>query len=262
MDGVFEFESRQRWWQFLPFGMVLGVLALFWMHGPIAQLDHYHEFADQAQWGAISHARDVISNLAFLIVGLWALFQFGRHWSHIPDHRRPALLVFILSILATAWCSSFYHLAPDDARLFWDRLPIAIACASLLALMRPIRKAHQNSVRASWRELAFALMFAYFSVWWWQYSADLRPYLVLQIFAIILPPCWQLIQRASKIERLSFVLAITLYVLAKLCELADSAILQGLVVASGHSLKHLLAALAAYFILLPWLQPWRSRLWP
>lgn len=262
MEAVMGINRAPRWWRNVPMMLVILVLGLLCLHGPIAQLDHYHAFADQTQWGPVMHARDVLSNLGFLLVGLWAVFQFSHQWSLLPDHRRPALLAFIFSILATAWCSSFYHLAPDDGRLFWDRLPIATACASLLALMRPMYSSHAGSLRASWRELMVALLLAYLSVWWWQYSADLRPYLALQIFAIVLPPCWQFAQGVAKFERQAFALAIGLYVLAKLCELADGSILHGLVVISGHSLKHLLAAGAAYFILLPWLQPWRSRLWP
>lgn len=180
--------------------VVLIVLVLWW-HGPIPQFSHYHEFADQTQLAGISHAYDVFSNLGFLLVGLWAgrallaslCHPKARNATHIPS-----LTMFVLSILATAWCSSFYHLAPDDTRLFWDRLPIAIACASLLAL---VRAQCFNSLSKSWVELLAFAAFALFSVVWWQLTEDLRPYLFLQILAIVLPPLWQTINRRPNIER-------------------------------------------------------------
>lgn len=259
MEFAFQLARPHRALKFLPSLVLVFVLFLLWRHGPIQQFDHYHEFADQAHWLGVSHARDVLSNLAFLLVGLWGLQQFMCHWSLVKVHRRPALLSFILSIIATAWCSSYYHLAPDDIRLFWDRLPIATACASLIVLMRPAAK---MSLPTAWSELLLALAFAALSVLWWQYSGDLRAYLALQIFAILLPPLWQYLGKASQRERMSFGLAIGLYVLAKVCELADVSILNAIGVMSGHSLKHLLAALAAYFIVCPWVQPWRPGLLP
>jgi len=32
--------------------------------------------------------------------------------------------LFLIGLLLTAFGSSFYHLAPNNARLIWDRLPI------------------------------------------------------------------------------------------------------------------------------------------
>ena len=100
------------------------------IHGPIAQLDHYHDFADKTVWLGIPHAWDVLSNVGFALVGAWGCWLLRRrevNWGH---------RLFIVSICATAFCSSFYHLAPDNVRLFWDRLPIALACAGILAGVR------------------------------------------------------------------------------------------------------------------------------
>ena len=41
--------------------------------------------------GEQSVTRDAFQSGIF-VVGLWAVFQFGRQWSLLPDHRRPALL--------------------------------------------------------------------------------------------------------------------------------------------------------------------------
>src|SRR3954468_11123862 len=99
----------------------LGLLA--W--GPIAQLAHYHEFADQRSAWGIPHAIDVLTNIAFAVVGAWALWG-ARAVQPAPEARARA--VFFVSLLLTAAGSGWYHWAPDNARLVFDRIPIALAC--------------------------------------------------------------------------------------------------------------------------------------
>jgi hypothetical protein len=224
--------------------VALGAGALLW-HGPIAQTAHYHEFADQRTLLGIAHAADVLSNLGFALVGIWGLQRLRAHGSSpVLQAGRDGWLVFFLALLLTSLGSAFYHLAPDNARLVWDRLPIAMACAGLLA--------------ACWRETIGAgrwvtpalVALALASVAWWRFTdlqsaGDLRPYLLLQFLPMVLLPLLQWQHEAPMAERLATGGAMALYLLAKLCELADHAIFHGLVVISGHTIKHLLATLAA-----------------
>lgn len=230
---------------YIPVVFTLLLTGIFVWHGPIFQLTNYHAFADQSKWLGIDHAMDVSSNLGFLAVGLWALFLFFSRPDGMVSQDKPALTVFALSVLATAWCSSYYHLAPDDARLFWDRLPIAIACASLLSL---VRSTCFVSPRYPKLELIGLCIFAVASVCWWQQTGDLRPYLSLQVLAIALPPLWQWLYGRPKAERVWFAAAIACYVVAKCVEMADGSILSATTMISGHTIKHVLAACAAYFI--------------
>ena len=95
-------------------------------YGPIAQFADYHHFADQRTFAGIPRAADVLSNVAFGVVALWgvAYLRRAQSWGYA---------LFVISLLLTAIGSAFYHLAPDDSRLVWDRIPIALACAGLLA---------------------------------------------------------------------------------------------------------------------------------
>ena len=86
------------------------------------------------------------------------------------------------------------------------------------------------------------------SVAWWHETGDLRPYLLLQGAPLVLVPLWQWQAGAPRRERALFGAAIACYVAAKLCESLDRAIFHTLVVVSGHTLKHLLAALGAGLI--------------
>lgn len=223
---------------------VVFVLVMAW-HGPIKQLAHYHEFADQTVWLGMLHAADVCSNLGFALVGLAGIIHLYRQPRlHVTQPGYPAYCVFVGSLLLTALGSSYYHLAPDDARLLWDRLPIALACGSLLAAVRADTRPGLNV----FRELGLYCGFAVFSVLWWQQTQDLRPYLLLQLLALVLVPLWQTVYQSPRKDRIAFAAAMLLYVLAKLAELQDAAILTSLKLVSGHSLKHLLAAAAAALI--------------
>src|SRR6266446_5684150 len=98
----------------------------------------YHHFADQRIWLSIPHFSDVASNIAFLIAGLWGLAFLSRKSSlaQFIDARErwPYFLVF-LGLVLTAFGSAYYHLAPDNERLVWDRLPMTVVFMPLVAAL-------------------------------------------------------------------------------------------------------------------------------
>ncbi len=227
--------------------VVLSGVALW--HGPIAQAPDYHNFADQQVISGIPHFADVLSNLGFALVALWG-------WSRLAPARQHAGLangwagyrLFLITLFLTAIGSSYYHLAPDNARLVWDRLPIALACAGLLAgVWGDVR------LRDSKRLAAGLAVIATISVAWWHFTeqtgvGDLRPYLMLQGLPIVLIPLWQWIHGTPRAERLAFASALLLYVIAKIAELYDHEIASALGEITGHTLKHLLATGATYLV--------------
>ncbi|RZL01856.1 MAG: alkaline phytoceramidase [Rubrivivax sp.] len=233
--------------QLLPGLVLLTAIIAMGLHGPIAQLAHYHHFADQRAWLGIPHAADVLSNIGFALVGLWGLFSTaGAAWTGKPG--RPGYRLFFASLVLTALGSGWYHLAPDNARLVWDRLPIALACAGLLSA---IAREHLGAGR--WLTPVLALPAAG-SVAWWRFTdllgaGDLRPYLLLQLMPLVLIPIVQWQAGVHRAQRRAFLLAMVGYVMAKACELADHTILDQLLIVSGHTLKHLLATLAAALVL-------------
>jgi hypothetical protein len=238
----------KRYIRHIPALAITMVAALMLLHGPIAQPAHYHEFADQSLWAGIPHAADVLSNLGFAMVALWGA---ARLW---PQRNHPALRnarvgygLFLMALLLTSIGSTYYHLAPDDWRLVWDRLPIALACSGLLAGVRAQLMPNVH-VRV---EIVGLTVLALASVMWWYVgqrsgSGDLRPYLLLQAAPLLLIPVWQTIHGPARDDRLCFGLALALYVLAKIAELHDHEIhvLSGQI--SGHTIKHLAAAAAAW----------------
>ncbi len=58
---------------------VITIIALF--ISPIPQPLSYHNFADHRAWLGIPNFGDVVSNLPFAIVGLWALIALWKRGS-------------------------------------------------------------------------------------------------------------------------------------------------------------------------------------
>ena len=122
---------RQAW------GLAGGVLLLYallrFTAGPLAQWLDYHDFADTRALGPIPHAGDVLTNLAILAAGLWSASVHRR--VTLVDDERPAYRLFVLAAILTAFGSAYYHWEPSNARLVWDRLPMALLLAAGLALV-------------------------------------------------------------------------------------------------------------------------------
>src|SRR5713101_7095047 len=71
--------------------------------------------------------------LPFSVFGAcWCWSGRARQSLSIPGERWLYFAMFSALIL-TAWGSAYYHLAPDNARLVWDRLPIMIVFMALLS---------------------------------------------------------------------------------------------------------------------------------
>jgi hypothetical protein len=236
--------------RFLPSACVVAaVVAMVW-YGRVPQLAHYHEFADTRAWMGVPNAADVLSNIPFALVGAWMLA--GLWTPSARERLGPAwasYAVFALAILATAFGSGYYHWAPGNARLVWDRLPIALASAGLLGAVHA--RTHEVPRPAL---LPALVVVAVGSVAWWSWTDslgadDLRPYLLLQGALLVVIPLWQWLGGTPRPERFAFWVAIALYAAAKLAEVADVRIFhatEGFM--SGHTLKHLLSALASAVI--------------
>ena len=235
---------------YLPTVVTLGMIAAAVSHGVIPQLANYHDFADRQTLLGIPHFGDVVSNIGFALVAIigWINLAPARNEAALRASW-PGYRLFLIGLFLTAIGSTYYHLAPDNSRLVWDRLPIALACGGLLAgVWSDVRQKQCNFLSALLGILAI------FSVAWWHFTeqtsvGDLRPYLLLQALPLILIPLWQWLYDKPKAERITFACALVLYVVAKVAEINDheiAALLGGGL--TGHTLKHLLATLAAAVI--------------
>jgi hypothetical protein len=221
---------------------VCGALLLALFGPPVAQPADYHAFADRhTRWG-VPHAFDVLSNLPFAAVGLagaWFLLQAR----HVLDRGQQALAALACAgLVLTAFGSSWYHWQPDDAGLLVDRGAMAVAFAGLLGLA-----ACRITVRAGVGLGALILLAAPAALWAWFAGGDLLPWAVLQGAGMVLLVAVAWVRPEAGVLPVRWGMVVALYAVAKLLELGDHAVWQltGEAV-SGHTLKHLVAAAAAW----------------
>ncbi|KPF68797.1 hypothetical protein IP84_08825 [beta proteobacterium AAP99] len=214
--------------------------------GPIPQPVDYHAFADTRTLLGVPYAMDVLSNLPFLGAGLWLLFA-ARAWQRSAHPGAAALALAGVACMLTGLGSGYYHWAPANWGLLWDRLPIGVTAVALLAVLLA------EHVDARWgRPLPLALLTlaALASSVYWYLSAgwgaeDLRPYLLAQfspmLALLVLAPG----MRGGLLPRAAWLLAAGGYALAKVSEVLDDRIFHwSAELIAGHTLKHLFAALA------------------
>ena len=102
----------------------------------IAQDPAYHVMADRRPLLGIPNALNVLSNIPFAVAGVLGLLAVfsprpGARPFSDPWERWPYAALFAGTALTTAG-SAYYHLAPDNARLVWDRLPMTVGFMGLL----------------------------------------------------------------------------------------------------------------------------------
>ena len=220
------------------------VVTGLWIHGPITQDPAYHRLADTRTVLGVPNGFDVLSNAAFAVAGALGLGAvLGRRRVREPSARR-AYVVFFAGAALTAAGSAYYHLAPDDGRLVWDRIPMTIAFAGLVAAV----VAERVSPRVAARALPPLVALGVGSVAYWALAGDLRPYAVAQ-FGSLVAVIAVLLPRSGPTPDARFLGAgLGAYALAKAFEYFDGEILALSGFVSGHTLKHLAAAAAVAFV--------------
>lgn len=237
---------------------VLVILALFFgfiFTEPIAQQEHYHGFSNDLQLFQIQNFWNVITNLPFVILGLYGLMWWSRHFK---DSKRNSLSrserwfrlepLLFFGIILIGLGSSYYHYNPNLSTLFWDRLPMALVFSTLFVIIIRDFVSRELNNRVKVIVVAFSVL----SVVYWVLTeylgrGDLRPYLLVQFMPMILIPYFLKLNKYKKSTRFIWY-ALGMYFLAKLAEHFDNQIFEFLNIMAGHPLKHLLAAGAMVFI--------------
>ena len=235
---------------------LFGVAAVAALVTPaIPQDPAYHRMADDRAFWGVPNALNVVSNLAFLlaaVLGLSALDlrKSGGGGRFLDARERWPYAVFFAGLFLTGLGSAYYHLDPNNERLLWDRLPLAVTFTGLFAAII----AERIDVRAGVVLLAPLVAAGLASVLIWyagerRGAGDLRLYGLLQGFPIVAIPLIVLLfppRYARSGDALLIIVA--LYGLAKVFEALDARVFSWGGAVSGHSLKHLLAAFAGLWV--------------
>lgn len=222
-------------------GAAVTALLLWFLTEPLPQDLVYHDFADARAVLGVPNTLNVLSNLAFCVVGILGLVSIGGRPSRAPGGL--IYLVFFAGVFFTGLGSAYYHWAPDNVTLVWDRLPMTIGFMAFTCLV--VYERYSAALGRGLFPLFLAAGIA--SVGYWVWQDDLRPYFAVQFGPVLLLPL--MIWRTEGPGTGWLWLTIAFYAAAKLLELSDQQALElsrGWV--SGHTLKHLAAAAGACMI--------------
>lgn len=231
--------------------VLTALIGVFWIE-PIAQDCNYHNFADEREIFSVANFWNVISNLPYLLIGIYALYKLLYVNSlNVIVESKLAYVVFFLGVSLVGFGSAYYHLNPNNETLLWDRLPMTIAFMALFSFVI----SEFVSLRLG-KNLLFPLLFiGLFSVVYWflgelRGEGDLRFYALVQFLPMLIMPIFFLFFRATFSLVKGYWLLLLYYLIAKIFEHYDAEIyhLLGEFI-SGHTLKHLMSALGVYILL-------------
>jgi hypothetical protein len=224
--------------------ITLLAFAAAWLIPAMPQPIAYHDFADHRDVFGVHNFLDVASNAAFFAVGIAGLVAtLGRGARFEFSIERWPYVVFFAGVLFTSAGSAYYHLAPDNESLFWDRLPMTIAFMALVSS----QVVDRINIRAGLALLLPMLLLGAASVIWWRITeragaGNVIPYGVLQGYSVVM----MLLMAALTPSRYTcgsyLYWVFGWYVLSKVLESLDAQVLGLGHMVSGHTLKHLAAA--------------------
>lgn len=248
------YVRQQIFWTI--FGLLLLSSFILQSKGLLQTPEHYHHFIDNRKLLGIQNLMDVVSNILFFIVSIytaWSLNKNNTQGSLFKNLKTNQLNVNIVltGCMLVGFGSAFYHLAPSDHRLMWDRLPMTIVFSGIVSHAIT----HLNLLPKNWSITKMScsyLALSLFSVVLWYVGTLINQnwiglYSFVQFGGIIL-----LLYLAGSAYSLKdntylkmIMKVIGLYIVAKVAEHYDHQIFDFTYnIISGHSIKHMVSALA------------------
>ena len=235
--------------------LLIGLAGLLFVD-PIPQDLDYHRLADARAFFGVPNFNDVMSNAGFALVGIFgviAVAGVSRHALFVkPVDARP-YLIFFAGVALVSLGSAWYHWAPSNERLLWDRLPMSVAFMAFAAAI----VADRIHARAgnTWLLLILVTL-GVLSLLYWNHTeqlgqGDLRFYAFVQFYPIIiLPVILWLFPEYQYVPGRYIAWVFAWYGLSKVLEYFDDQVFGMLgYTISGHTLKHLAAAASAFVVL-------------
>ena len=220
-------------------------IILFAFISPIQQDESYHHFADTTCLIQINNFWNVVSNIGFIFTGLYGFAIINKYQINTAIN-----YVLFAGIILTGIGSAYYHYAPNNTTLVWDRLPMTIVFTTFFAQLYSCYISNKTG-KIIWIS---SLVLGIISVFYWQYTesihqGDLRLYAIVQYLPMLL----LLVILAFHYKQFPFLLhpiamVILFYILAKLFEHFDKTIFENTQCIGGHPFKHIAASVASFYI--------------
>jgi len=216
--------------------VVLGSLFVVFLMSPIAQDSEYHVFADQRMFFGVPSFLNVVSNVGFLIAGtIGVLSSFAK----APTTSRASWITLFVGISFITFGSAYYHFAPGQWPLFWDRLPMTVGFMGLFVALL----AEYVDERLA-KFLVPAVVVGASSIIYWYLTDDLRFYIWIQALPLLVIPVLIFLFPPKFSHQWLLAAALGFYLLAKAAEYFDRGIFDATAGAiSGHTSKHVLSAI-------------------
>ena len=242
--------------------LLLTILLVFigiWFIPPIPQDIGYHSFADQREILGVPNFWNVITNIPFFVFGVVGMFimNAGKLQGGLL-RLRAGYNVFFFGMVLLGFGSAYYHFAPSNQTLVWDRLPMTISFMAFFSIILGEHLSEELGNRLLWPLLILGVL----SVVYWSFTeaqgrGDLRPYALVQFLPMLLMPMVLLMFRSAFRERWYIWVILAIYVVSKIAEALDESMLGLSGGLSGHSIKHLVASMGAvlFFLALVFRRP-------
>lgn len=226
---------------FLIVQVLLIVLAVFAPR--VGQRPDYHSFADQNMLWGIPNFQNVVSNIIFLLAGVYGILRISK--TRVSGHEQRYLLTFAIGVLLTSFGSAYYHWNPINQTLVWDRLPMTLGFVGFFCWIL------HAAVSEKWARLSYIplVLFGIGSIFYWDYTesqggGDLRPYYLLQFGTMINCLLVLIFFRENAFAKKASWILFLYYFAAKLIEAKDDELFMTThQMLSGHVAKHLLAGI-------------------
>src|SRR5215467_15028530 len=238
--------SRRDWRGWLLGGVAFVAIVGTLLVPRIPQDESYHLFADTRTIAGVPNFWNVISNAPFALVGIYGLTLTPR----LARSLWPGYLAFCVAVVGVSFGSAYYHYAPSTPALVWDRLPMSLAFMAVFTLILGDR------VNPVLRRVLLGplLIIGAATVFYWSWTerhgvGDLRPYALVQFLPLLLIALMLWIYPGGRESTAWLWWSFLMYFLAKVAERFDAPIYRAVGLLSGHTIKHLLSALAILFAL-------------
>ncbi len=240
----------------IPLISLAALLGMFFLP-PIPQDPAYHLFEDQRTIFNLPNFWNVLSNLPFLLVGAMGLFRIYRYRDtdtspsiRIISPLKTSYVMLFLGASLVAFGSGYYHIWPSNHSLVWDRVPMTIAFMALFSIIIAEYISVPLGKVLLWPLISVGLL----SVLYWRMTedngnGDLRPYALVQFLPMVIIPLILILFKPAFTQVRGYWLLMCGYMLAKGLEYFDKAVFDALSLISGHSLKHVAAAIGLFFLL-------------
>lgn len=225
----------------LLFICLVPLILFFSLMDPISQNQAYHNFADSNKHLSVPNFHNVVSNILFIIFPILGIFGLKSTREKIS----PSWATYLLGVLLVGPGSAYYHLNPNDFTLIWDRLPMTIGFMGLASFVF-------SDVFNIMKEKTFLfilLLIGFYSIFHWVQFNDLRVYYWVQLTPLLAIIFTAFALPTKTLKPKFLLVAVVFYIFAKVTEKYDAQIFENLNY-SGHSIKHLLAGISVFSLIL------------